>query len=449
MTNPDDNAPITDVPDKLPPETAQVRHRPQPRRLRKNVVVGLIAALTGVLMIALVLGITRNSISIATDQTTDVALASDSSMPSFVKSGPQSYADVPPTPELNQADANATNVVHLGPAMQGDLAAAGLPAPVASPFEEALTPTLGEDQQRLAAEYQAALDAPVELAVNIELTTQRADRADQPATEQPTNDQSLLGNLSTLGINNTGASTESTQAAYGHQSRKLAFLANSPNSSQTAPNVSLLNPPLSPYELKAGSVIPCTLITGINSDLPGSITCQVRQNVFDTRSGNHLLIPQGTKILGEYDSQIVFGQNRLLAVWQRLLLPNGQSLDLQGMTGVDLAGYAGYADTVDNHWGRLVGSVILSSLFAVAPSVAVGNTNNFNQSIESEVARQLGSNIQQAGDQIVQREMSVQPTIQLRPGLAINVFVQTDLILTPYFAPPSYEVNINQSTNRH
>ena len=183
----------------------------------------------------------------------------------------------------------------------------------------------------------------------------------------------------------------------------------------------------SPYEVKAGTIIPAVLITGINSDLPGMITAQVREQVFDSTTGKYLLIPQGSKIIGTYNSNVSYGQNRALVVWSRLIFPNGSSINLGGMNGVDLAGYAGYSDKVDNHWKRLIGGVVLSSLLAgTAQSNSTGN--NFN----SQFTNNVGNEINRVGQKITRKNLDIQPTIKIRPGFSINVMVNKDMILRPY-----------------
>ena len=154
------------------------------------------------------------------------------------------------------------------------------------------------------------------------------------------------------------------------QEEKRNFIGSS-NSTQFYTG-SGLRAPLSKFEIKSGTVIPCTIITGINSDLPGMITAQVRQNVYDTASGRFLLIPQGTKVIGVYDSKIAYAQKRLLVVWNRLILPNGNSLNLEGMPGVDLSGYAGLRDKVNNHFGKLITGGIMTSLFGAGSKMISG-----------------------------------------------------------------------------
>lgn len=191
--------------------------------------------------------------------------------------------------------------------------------------------------------------------------------------------------------------------------------------------------PVSPYELKAGTILPATLITGINSDLPGQIVAQLREHVFDTVTGKYLLLPQGTRLIGEYDSKIAYGQSRILAVWTRLILPSGNSINLEGMPGVDLSGYAGATGRVNNHYGKLVTGVILGSVIGAGAQIATGGQGapNVPPSFGQLAAGGAAQNINQAGQQITQKNLNLQPTIEVPPGLKINVFVTKDMILQP------------------
>lgn len=194
----------------------------------------------------------------------------------------------------------------------------------------------------------------------------------------------------------------------------------------------LLLPPLSRYELKAGNIIPGVMITGINSDLPGGIVGQVRENVYDTVSGRYLLIPQGTRIVGMYDSKVSYAQERVLIVWTRLIFPNGSSIDLEGMNGVDLSGYAGLNDTVNNHYAKLVTGVVLSTILSVGTKVSAGNNDIGQASIGQQAAAGAAMNISSTGEKFTDRYLNVQPTIEIRPGWKFNVFINKDIILRPY-----------------
>ena len=187
--------------------------------------------------------------------------------------------------------------------------------------------------------------------------------------------------------------------------------------------------PISPYEVKAGTIIPGIMITGINSDLPGSIVGQVRESVFDTVSGNYLLIPQGTKIFGTYDSNVTWGQNRSLIVWQRLIFPNGKSINLSNMPGVDLTGQAGFSDKVNNHFSTLLKGVVLTSITGTGSAIV---TNDENNDYESEAAKAAGIAIINVGNNFAEKALSRQPTIEIRAGYRFNIMVNSDIILTPY-----------------
>ena len=191
--------------------------------------------------------------------------------------------------------------------------------------------------------------------------------------------------------------------------------------------------PMSPYTVHAGTIIPASLITGINSDLPGTLIAQVREAVYDSVTGNHLLIPQGTRLLGVYDANVVFGHKRVLMAWQRMIFPNGTSIQLEGMPGVDLAGLAGIKDTVNFHLWPLFRSVLLSTVLSVGSRLPAGNVGGEGgASPIDEFAQQGAQNINAAGQRIVDRELGRQPTLEIRPGFSLAVMVHRDMILRPY-----------------
>lgn len=185
--------------------------------------------------------------------------------------------------------------------------------------------------------------------------------------------------------------------------------------------------PTSPNVVQAGSVIPAALITGIRSDLPGQITAQVTQNVYDSPTGRILLIPQGSRLIGEYDSEIVAGQNRVLLAWDRLILPGGRSIRLDRQPGADASGMAGLEDKVDNHWERMFRAALVSSLLGVGRELVLGGDSALVRALRYGV--QDGTN--EAGRRVVERELSVPPTITVRPGFALRVIVTRDLLLEP------------------
>lgn len=201
--------------------------------------------------------------------------------------------------------------------------------------------------------------------------------------------------------------------------------------------------PISPYQVMAGKVLPATLITGLNSDLPGRLIAEIRHTVYDSVTGRHVLIPQGTRLLGEYSSSVTFGQNRALVIWNRMIYPNGRSIMLEGMPGVDISGYAGFKDKVDRHFFELMGSVLLGATVAVGSEAAQDNDNDdFTNSILAGTATTSDQVIQQ----LVRRQLNVQPTIKTRPGYQFNVLVLADMVLPVYEPPPATPAKIASRT---
>ena len=191
--------------------------------------------------------------------------------------------------------------------------------------------------------------------------------------------------------------------------------------------------PRSPYQVMAGTVLPGVMLTGINSDLPGQILGQISQNVFDSVEGRHLLVPQGTKVIGEYDSRIAYGQERVLIIWTRLIFPNGRSITLEGMPGVDMSGYAGLTDQVNNHYFKLLGGVVFSSLLGASAQLAEGRNYSSTDPRYSELAAQgIAKNANDVGQEITRKNLNIQPTLEIRPGFRFSVFVNKDVILEPY-----------------
>lgn len=214
------------------------------------------------------------------------------------------------------------------------------------------------------------------------------------------------------------------------QDRKTAFMQAVPRGGDIY-SAHQLETPRSPYQVMAGAVIAASLITGLDSDLPGLVIAQVTENVFDSATGRFLLIPQGSRLIGSYDSVVAFGQSRALLVWQRIILPDGASIQLENLPATDAAGYAGLADQVDFHTWRLLKGVALSTLLGVGTELTLGDG-------ESDLVRAIRQSTQQsasqAGQQIVGKQLDVQPTLRVRPGWPLRVIVHKDLILRPWRA---------------
>lgn len=299
-----------------------------------------------------------------------------------------------------------SGIPQLGPPLPGDLGGPivrsreeGRPIPA----ETMPVPQADPEEQRRLAEMEAARTSQLFFQT-------RSDGSSGLPTFQP----------------NLGGAPGTTAA--GTQDRHLAFLNAEVDRRTVAPD--RVAAPASPYVLQAGSVIPAALITGIRSDLPGQITAQVTQHVYDSPTGSLLLIPQGTRIIGQYDAGVTFGQRRILLVWNRLIFPNGRSIVLERQPGADTAGYAGLEDQVDYHWWDLARAAGLSTLLAVGTNLVSSDEDRLIQAIR----RGAGDTINDAGQQIIQRQLQVAPTLTIRPGFPMRVVVTRDLVLEPYAA---------------
>jgi type IV secretion system protein VirB10 len=221
------------------------------------------------------------------------------------------------------------------------------------------------------------------------------------------------------------------------QDRKNAFLGGRGGVKAADYLEVALQHPRSPYEIKAGTVLPAVLITAINSDLPGPVVAQVREHVYDTVSGNTLLVPQGSRLIAQYDSMVAWGQERVLLCWNRLVLPNGDSMDLQCMPAADLKGAAGLTDEVDEHWWRILKGAAVATLLSAGTAYVAGDTTSYNPSVGQVMARSASGEIGQVGAQLTRNNLSIQPTITVRPGFSVNVIVTKDMIVPPYPDPPT------------
>jgi type IV secretion system protein VirB10 len=211
------------------------------------------------------------------------------------------------------------------------------------------------------------------------------------------------------------------------QQHKLDFI--NQKADQGVYNPHGLQDPVSPYEVLAGTIIAASLITGVNSDLPGEVIAQVTENVYDSVSGRILLIPQGARLIGTYDSVVAFGQSRAMLVWQRIILPDGSSIQIDNLPATDMAGYAGLEDEVDYHTWTLLKGIAMSTLLGVGTQATFGS----NQSNLVEAIRQsTQESTNQAGQRIVEKDLNIQPTLTVRPGWPLRIVVHKDLLLRPY-----------------
>ncbi len=210
--------------------------------------------------------------------------------------------------------------------------------------------------------------------------------------------------------------------------------------------------PLSPYTVQEGWLIPAVLVTGINSDLPGQVLAMVRAPVYDSASGRFELLPSGTRILGTYDSGIAWGQKRLLVAWERLIFPDGRWIDIGAMPGADLAGMAGVRDRVNNHLVRTFGRALLVSAFtATAQLSQPQESQSFGEAASARqvVAAAVGQELNRTANAYLRRDLSVQPTLEIRPGYAFYVQLTADLVLPgPYRAGRSRGTEVARSRSK-
>ncbi|PNG25442.1 TrbI/VirB10 family protein [Methylocella silvestris] len=379
----------------VPPDLRLRGERPRVTRLSRRVLIGLGAvsalAVAGALGYALQ---TRN----ATQSGPELLSTQNRPSAEGLAGLPRDYTGLPRL------------APPLGPPLPGDLGKPILNAG-AAPNTVAPGTTPDPEAQRRAQEIEAA----------------RLSRLFAQTNQQP----QPVGLTAPVAAGTTSGPTPTPPvdagAAQNMQDRKTAFLNASTDKRTVSPD--RLDAKASPYVVQAGTVIPAALITGIHSDLPGQITAQVTEAVYDSPTGKYLLIPQGAKLIGQYDSSVAFGQSRVLLVWTRIIMPDGGSIVLERQPGADTQGYAGLEDEVDNRWGMLFKAAVLSTLLSVGAEAGTSqDENNLVQAIRSGAS----NSISQTGQQIVQRQLNIQPTLTIRPGFPVRVIVTRDLVLAPY-----------------
>ncbi len=288
---------------------------------------------------------------------------------------------------------------------------------------------LRELQRQRMASLQAdaaALDSPI--AVDIDTVDEAATATNTQlamaplANNQPVSALDLYAAAMKAGAGNNDPNLQADKESFFNQN--IADLGYLPKS---------VVPQMSPYELKRGSVIPATLVTGINSDLPGRITAQVSQNIYDSATGRHLLVPQGSKLFGRYNSKVAFGQNRVLVIWTDIIFPNGSTLQIGGMAGTDAAGYGGFTDKVDNHLLETFGSAILVALIGTGTEMMLPDDNNTGNNGENSARESFAETFGELSEQTVSRNLNVQPTLEIRPGYQFNVLVDQDMVFPGAF----------------
>lgn len=401
-------------PPKTDPEALKLRARPRPvtRFNRKVLIAGAAlgsAAILGATLLAL------NPPSFQKGHSADELYNVDRKQTAEGLSElPRSYGDLKKPPPK------------LGPPLPGDV---GPPVVgmernlgVTPPATPVFRPNAEDDaaraeRLRLARQARQAREAGVFFQISAREQTAQA-RAGQ-GTAPAASEDAAHSNARRLQLD--------PERDQNYQGRKLEFLNQKVDDEVYNPHP--LQDPLSPYQVMAGTVIPASLVTGINSDLPGLVIAQVTENVYDTPTGRYLLIPQGARLIGKYDSVVAFGQSRALVIWNRIVMPDGSSIVIENLPATDTAGYAGLEDEVDYHTWRLITGVALSTLLGVGTELTFGEE-------ESDLLRAIRESAQRdanrAGQRITERNLNIQPTITIRPGWPLKVIVHKDLVLRPY-----------------
>ena len=248
------------------------------------------------------------------------------------------------------------------------------------------------------------------------------------------NKNKSMGNNVAGSEQNTGQNEENQQQVQPTgRSQK-----NSPTQNRFALNQRLIRPK-SNFILQTGARIPAILSDNVDSDLPGNIRAVVTQDVYDSIRNRYLLIPKGSKLYGMYNDNIIYGQNRMVLIWQRVILPNGMSIDLEAMQGADITGQTGIRGKVNNHTWKLLRSIVMSSFvnffssgLSVSAQKKTGKNTSVRATVGQNVADETSNNIKNAGDSILERDLKKQPTVKLRAGTRFYVMVNADMELYPY-----------------
>lgn len=409
-----ESAPTPEAAPKLPPETVALRAPPRPvTRLNRRMLI----VLAGVLAIA-VLGMMMWSLQPvrrgAADASVERYNVDRVAHAEALEQLPADYTTLlPPAP----AEERPPDVPELGEPLPGDLGAPMLRAEqeaqgYASPGED---PVKVERLARLK-EAEEAMRSPVFFGGSAQAQDRVEEQAPGAALSLPSDP--LVAGAVPLRETNTRV-----------PSQQEAFQA---SASPDTRNSGALQPPASPYQVMAGTVIAAALVTGIRSDLPGDVIATVTEPVYNTATGRHLLIPQGSRLLGRYNSEVGFGQSRVQVVWHRIILPDTSSLPLDNLVGADPTGYVGLEDSVDRHWGRLFAGAALTTLVGVGAELAAPENRTDGDRIVIAGRDSAQEVINQVGQEMTRRNVDVQPTLTIRPGMPVRVIVSADLVFRPY-----------------
>lgn len=392
-------APVPQPIPKADPETLAIRARtPRVIRFRRGVIIGAAGLGSTALIVIAWVALQPRIFS-------HVAQQSELSQPS-VQPGNEALQGLP---------SNYGDIPKLGPPLPGDLGPPMLRAQQGAMATDVPGGSNAVDAERAERERRLAeLKAARESALLVQTAGTTAASANLSASQPAAAEASAPISLA-YGAADTDGRTRKERFADAFDTRGDI-------------NPHLLKSPASPNMLMAGSMIAGSLVTGLNSDLPGLVIAQVTQNAYDSATGRIVLVPQGARLIGNYDSVVAFGQRRALVVWQRLILPDGSSIRLDAMPASDPSGYAGLADKVDFHTWRLLKGVAIATLLGVGTELTVTGESDLIQAIRESAQ----TNTARTGDQLTRANLAIQPTITIRPGAPVRLIVNRDLILQPW-----------------
>jgi type IV secretory pathway VirB10-like protein len=418
VTTPDPNAP-RDPDAKVRPETLELRARPQPvTRINRKVLIGgaavLLLLISGIVLVAL----KPPSLRIGSPQ--QLFNVDHKPITDGLSKLPSTYDGMRPDKKIDAGKSPVTPGVRQ------------LTEPGSDPVAEAER----VEKARLARMAGQARESQVFFRLQLKAQPREAPVAEvRPDPIPRPSPIPVEGDLTTLSALRAAERARAIAAGdidglsndTSDQTRKLSFLKSGPEKDIYNPHG--LQMPASQYQLMAGTIIAASMVSGLNSDLPGFVIAQVTENVYDTVSGRYLLVPQGARLIGKYDNVIAFGQERALVVWQRIILPDGSSMVIDNLPATDTGGYAGLADEVDLHTWKLLKGVALATVLGVGSQLAFGSSDS---DLVKALQQSTQSTTKRAGQRLVERNLNVQPTITVRPGWPLRVIVHKDLVLRPY-----------------
>ncbi|HEI6959886.1 TPA: TrbI/VirB10 family protein [Yersinia enterocolitica] len=413
--------PASDVPRKVTPEQVTLRAQPRPvTRLNRRMLVVMVGCVATALLGATLWSLQtpqRRGISESTELYNVERVSPSEGLARL----PADYSQLPPMPP--------PEIPLLGEPLPGDLG-----GPILRAEQQGLTyaqpghdPAEAERLARLKETGEAAASS-LFFSTGGQRTAAAAVPAQGMGSAQPLTGLAGFDPLA-AGPASTAAQSLDPTVVQNRQDQKEAFLQAGFTETRNSGNLQM---PVSPYQVMAGTVIAAALVTGIKSDLPGDVIATVTEPIYDTATGHHLLIPQGSRILGRYNSQVSYGQTRVQVVWNRVILPDTSSFLLDNLVGTDPAGYAGLEDGVDWHWDRIFAGAVLTTLLGVGAELAAPENRQDGDRVIIAGRDSVQDSVNQIGQEMTRRNMNIQPTLTSRPGLPVRIIVNRDLVLRPY-----------------